>query len=102
MPVAFTTVKPVEDYTPPAKRDGDSDRAHAVYVACHRAAKTCTAVKLAEDGQVVSATSRKGALVDMGSASVIVAVADALNEANRAKFLNMPIARMGTLAWRLA
>jgi hypothetical protein len=42
-----------------------------------------------------------GAMVDLFSASVIVRVHDALNEANRAKFLALPVQRMAQISFQL-
>lgn len=42
-----------------------------------------------------------GHMVDLFSASAIVKVHDALNEANRAKFLALPIARMASISFQL-
>lgn len=42
-----------------------------------------------------------GSMVDLFSASSIVAVYDALNETNRAKFAALPAPRMATVAFRL-
>jgi hypothetical protein len=42
-----------------------------------------------------------GATIDLVTANVMVQVVEALNEANRVKFLNMPIQRMTQVAWAL-
>lgn len=41
-----------------------------------------------------------GVTVDLFSANAIVAVYDALNEANRAKFLALPVTKMAKLAFQ--
>lgn len=43
-----------------------------------------------------------GAYVDMMTANVCVKVHDALNEANRVKFLGLTMRKMGLVAWKLA
>ncbi|HUU93200.1 MAG TPA: hypothetical protein VM238_18555 [Phycisphaerae bacterium] len=42
-----------------------------------------------------------GCMIDLFTASAIVAVHDRLNEQNRAKFANMPAPKMGLLAFKL-
>lgn len=42
-----------------------------------------------------------GCMVDLFTASAIVAVYDALNETNRAKYAALPIDRMGIVAFKL-
>jgi len=42
-----------------------------------------------------------GIMVDLFSASAIVAVYDALNEENRLKFASLPAGKMGLIAFRL-
>jgi hypothetical protein len=41
-----------------------------------------------------------GVMVDLFSASAIVAVHDACNDVNRAKFLALPVQKMATVAFR--
>jgi hypothetical protein len=42
-----------------------------------------------------------GHMVDLFSASAIVKIYDALNDANKAKFLALPVARMASVAMQL-
>lgn len=42
----------------------------------------------------------KGTVVDMQTANVLVTVHDALSEANRAKFVEMPLLTAVDVAWR--
>jgi hypothetical protein len=42
-----------------------------------------------------------GVMVDLFTASAIVAVYDGLNETNRAKYAAMPVGQMGVVAFRL-
>ena len=41
-----------------------------------------------------------GDLVDLFSAQAIIAVYDALNETNRAKFVALPVHKQAKLAWK--
>jgi hypothetical protein len=42
-----------------------------------------------------------GVLVDATTASMLCKVLDALNDANKGKFLSLPIARMADVGWEL-
>ena len=42
-----------------------------------------------------------GIMVDLFSASTIMAVYNAINETNQAKFRNMPVARMASVAFKV-
>jgi len=43
----------------------------------------------------------RGVTVDVQTANLLVTVYDALNEANRARFVALPVERAATAAWRL-
>lgn len=60
----------------------------AVIAACREIKETATFAKI------------NGVAVDLFSASAIVAVHDACNEANRAKFLALPVQRMAAVAFK--
>lgn len=55
--------------------------------------------RIVDEGQYAKVD---GLMVDLFSASAIVAVYDALNEANRAKYSALPAGRMASIAFKLA
>jgi hypothetical protein len=63
------------------------------------APKTIEAIRAIVDNHACRVID--GVMVDAMSAQAIIAVYDALSEANRATFVAMPITRMGTVAWKL-
>lgn len=71
-----------------------------------------TRVTTTKDGAAIVAACRSivangqyekinGHMVDLFSASAIVKVFDAVNDANKAKFLRLPVARMASIAFQL-
>ena len=59
-----------------------------IVAACREIKETATFAKI------------NGVMVDLFSASAIVAVHDACTDANRAKLLTLPLARMASLAFK--
>lgn len=128
MSVSFVT-KSLEPYTAPEPDPRDSESASRTYLTMHRIhGEHCARVvgpaeaggfealdthpadalgtvdlDLPRSRRPPAAVLPEGAqVVDAATAGVIVAVADALNDTNRAKFLAMDLAMMGHVAWELA
>lgn len=129
MSVTFVTKTP-GPYTAPDPDPRDSEAASRTYLTIHRihGEHTARVVGWQEDGGGYVALDihpadalgtvdldlpknrrpkaaklpESAMVVDAASAGVIVGVADALNDTNRAKFLAMDIVRMAHVAWELA
>jgi len=123
----FCSYTPPEVYTPPARDPRDDDRAARVYASCHYIGTMFSAKTVGPDGMILDihpadavtlddedparweqdpdarARLPEGSMVmDANTARLITQIADAVNDKNRAMFLGMDLARMGTVAWKLA
>lgn len=74
---------------------------HEVYVPAESPARSRIA-KLREIAKSGMAARVEGYLVDIGTATLLVGVYDALNPANKAKFGKLPLPRLASIAWGAA
>lgn len=125
--VDFKSYSPPSDYLPKPRDPRDDDRAARVYASCHYIRTMHQARTLGPDGamldihpadavdlddedeqrwdqdQEARARLPAGSVVmDALSAGIILQVADALGDQNRARFLALELGKMGRVAWRLA